>query len=435
MRPTPRLLIVALLCLGASAVTLVGSTWVPIWQWTVVGCLALVGFDLLSVYRAAQPNLERRVDSSLSQGVWRAVELTISNTTERTQHVRVFDFPPESANYRHLPFEVSLPPGQKALQTYEIFPRERGVGQFQPAQVLLLSPLSFWQRSLRLGPLTTVKVYPNFQAVAKYALLEIGQQLSQIGIHRRRRRGEGRDFHQLREFVQGDPIRQIDWKASSRVRKLIAREFRDERDQQVMFMIDCGRSMRALDDGEAHFDQALNAVLLMASVALRHGDAVGMITFSGEEARTLAPRKGTSQVNQLLDALFDIQPSLQTSDYQMAARDLLARGRKRSLVVLVTNIKDEDEGELLPALRSLQKYHLVILACLRERVLDRLQERQVEVFDDALAVSGAVLYARQRRQLLDKLHGQGVVILDVLPTELPITMVNAYLDVKAKGLL
>jgi uncharacterized protein (DUF58 family) len=196
-----------------------------------------------------------------------------------------------------------------------------------------------------------------------------------------------------------------------------------------------GRSMRALDDGEAHFDQALNAVLLMASVALRHGDAVGMITFSGEEARTLAPRKGTSQVNQLLDALFDIQPSLQTSDYQMAARDLLARGRKRSLVVLVTNIKDEDEGELLPALRSLQKYHLVILACLRERVLDRLQERQVEVFDDALAVSGAVLYARQRRQLLDKLHGQGVVILDVLPTELPITMVNAYLDVKAKGLL
>jgi hypothetical protein len=100
MRPTPRLLIVALLCLGASAVTLVGSTWVPIWQWTVVGCLALVGFDLLSVYRAAQPNLERRVDSSLSQGVWRAVELTISNATERTQHVRVFDFPPESANYR-----------------------------------------------------------------------------------------------------------------------------------------------------------------------------------------------------------------------------------------------------------------------------------------------------------------------------------------------
>ncbi len=435
MRPTSRLLALALFCLASSAVTLYGPELTLLWQVMVLCLIALAGFDLWRVVREAAPGVVRSVDSALPQGVWREVRLKIVNPTPRTQQLQIHDFPPSHFNFRQLPFDLTLPAGQEASLTYEIFPCERGHGRFEAAQLLILSPLQMWNRSVREGEPTAVKVYPNFQAVAKYALLEVGQQLSQIGIHRRRRRGEGRDFHQLREFVQGDPIRQIDWKASSRLRKLIAREYRDERDQQVMFLVDCGRAMRARDEGSSHFDQALNAVLLMASVALRHGDAVGMVTFSGEEARRLAPRKGTGQVNQLLDTLFDIQPSMQTADFQAATRELLARSRKRSLVVMVTNIKDEDEGELIPALRTLQKHHLVIVASLRERILDQMLEEPVVGFDEALTVAGTTLYLRQRRRLLEKLQGQGVILLDVLPSDLPITMVNAYLDVKAKGLL
>lgn len=435
MRPTPRLLALAIFCLATSTLTLFGPDLALLWQVLVLCLIALVGVDFWWVFRSPLPGVARSVDTALSQGVWKEVVLRVDNGSSRMQHLQIHDLPPANFNFRHLPFQLSIPAGQEASLAYEIFAVERGHGLFGSAQLLIRSPLHFWNRSARVGEPTAVKVYPNFQAVAKYALLEVGQQLSQIGIHRRRRRGEGRDFHQLREFVQGDPIRQIDWKASSRLRKLIAREYRDERDQQVMFLVDCGRSMRARDEATSHFDQALNAVLLMASVALRHGDAVGMVTFSGDEARSLAPRKGTGQVNQLLDTLFDIQPSLQTADFQSAARELLARNRKRSLVVMVTNIKDEDEGELMPAVRSLQKHHLVIIACLRERILDQMLDQPVAGMDDALTVAGTTLYLRQRRLLLEKLQGQGMILLDVLPTQLPITLVNAYLDVKAKGLL
>jgi uncharacterized protein (DUF58 family) len=277
-----------------------------------------------------------------------------------------------------------------------------------------------------------VKVYPNFAAVKKYAQLATTNRLSQLGIHRKRRRGEGMEFHQLREYRDGDSLRQIDWKATARLRRLISREYQDERDQQVVILLDGGRRMRARDGELSHFDHTLNAVLLLAYVALREGDAAGLLTFAGDE-RWLPPKKTGAALDDLLQALYDVQPSMAPSDYLEAAKLCLTRIRKRSLIVVVTNLRDEDDDTLAPALRLLRQRHLVLLASLRERSLEWTLQQPVQDFDGALLHGAIHEYLDQRRQAFDRIHAQGVISLDVLPEQLPVALVNRYLALKRGG--
>ena len=287
-----------------------------------------------------------------------------------------------------------------------------------------------------------MKVYPNFAAVAKYALLATDQRLSQLGVLKKRRRGEGLEFHQLREYRVGDASRQVDWKATSRMRKLISREYQDERDQQVFFLLDCGRRMRALEleggDGLSHFDHALNAVLLLSYVALRQGDAVGLLSFAGDR-RFLRPRKSVATVNRLLNELYDLDATPRAPDYLEAAREAMVRLPKRSLVVVVSNVRDEDDETLAPALKLLQKRHLVLLASLREQELDRVLDPKagepVQDFQGALRAGALHEYLRHRRAAFERLRGLGVQTLDVVPGRLAVSLVNRYLELKGAGRL
>lgn len=165
-----------------------------------------------------------------------------------------------------------------------------------------------------------------------------------------RRRGDGQTFLQLREYRIGDSLRQIDWKATARMRKPIARDYQDERNQTVLFLLDCSRRMRAQDDDLSHFDHALNAMILLAYVALRQGDAVGVQSFGGEQ-RQLAPRSGPGRLTALINAVYDLQPTIDPPDYAEAAQLILKRQRKRALIVLLTNLRDEDQAELRQQLR------------------------------------------------------------------------------------
>jgi len=230
----------------------------------------------------------------------------------------------------------------------------------------------------RLGPTESRRVYPDFGQVARYAWLAGDRRLQEIGIKTYQQRGSGTDFKQLSEYRVGDSVRHIDWKASQRMGKPIVREFQDERDQCVMLMVDCGRRMRADDRqgriGTTHFDQVLNAIMLLSYVALKQGDAVGAMTFgtpAGQE-RSVTPRKGAQSLNGLMAELFDVQPTPTHSDYLAAAQDLLRRQHKRALVIVITNFRDEDSAELRQALRLLRSRHLVLLASLRERIFAEL---------------------------------------------------------------
>jgi uncharacterized protein (DUF58 family) len=298
----------------------------------------------------------------------------------------------------------------------------------------MFSVLGLWKKNITQPLLSEVKNYPNFSSVMKYTLLATDQRLNQMGILKKRRRGEGLDFHQLREYRDGDSLRQIDWKATARTHKLISRDYQEERDQQVIFLVDCGRRMLAHDDQLSHFDHTLNAILLLSHVALRQGDAVGLMTFSGDE-RWIPPRKSIGNVNSILNSIYDLQPSLKSPDYSRAATELMKRQKRRALVILITNLRDEDTAELLPALHIMRKRHLVLLASMQESAINKLLNQPVYDFESALNHASAQHYLGYRRDAHQQIDGAGVLYTDVMPQDLPINIVNRYLEVKSSGQL
>lgn len=434
MIPAPRLFMLLALWMAAALAAAVFPDAIVFWIGTGAAIALLAAADALAVLRLATPDCQRDVVGSLALGVWSGVRLRLQNRGRRPVALEVFDgFPPEVA--------ASGMPGRARIEAhgwvemrYEIRPLERGELCFAPGQARVDSPLGLWRRTIILGERQCIKVYPNFAAVANYALLATDNHLSMLGIRLRQRRGEGMEFNQLREFRKGDSLRQVDWKATSRLGKLISREYQDERDQQIVFLVDCGRRMHAKDGELSHFDHALNAVLLLSYVALRQGDAVGLIAFGGD-SRYLPPRKGAHQINQVLESVYDLQAGTNSPDYAAAAAKLLTQLKKRSLVILVSNLRDEDNEELLPALQILRRKHLVLLASLRERALGEALDKPVESFENALTHSASLIYLAERQKAHDAILASGAHCVDVEPEALPVALVNRYLDIKRSGRL
>jgi len=438
MRPSPALLALAFAWL---ALGVLAAAWVPaIDLWRIAGALAAVAMvaDWLLVRADTDLVVERTLPGSLPIGVAGEVHLAITNRARRDLRVTLHDHHPAEGTAEGLPLALVLPAGKVARTLYRFTPLQRGAARFDQCDLHVLSPLRLWESKLQLGEATPVRVFPNFAALTRYALFATDNRLSQIGILTRRRRGEGLDFHQLREYREGDSQRQIDWNATSRMRRLITREYREERDQQIVFLIDCGRRMSASDTDSRHlrhFDHVLNAALLLGYVSLRQGDAVGYMTFGTETPRFLAPRKSGTTVNLLLAGLYDIQPGLMMPDYYQAALECSKRLSRRALVIILTNLRDEDDDELAPALKLLSARHLVMLASLREPALDETLARPVTGQDSALTYAAAVDYREARNRAFRRVQMGGAQTLDVTPASLPVALVNRYLEIKRAGLL
>ncbi len=432
--PARRLLWLVGLALAGALAASIEPALLPAWS-LVAGGLAVVALgDMLTALRVRAPAALREVPGSLPLGVRDEVSLRFANQTGRRITLDAFDHHPPGFEAEGLPRRVTLPAQGWAELRYAVRPVERGVAHFGPVEVRIASPLGLWLRTRFLGQPNDVQVYPNFAALTGYALLATDNRLSQIGVLQRRRRGEGLEFHQLREYREGDVPRQIDWKATARTAKLVSREYQDERDQQVLLVVDCGRRMGAKDGEISHFDHVLNAALLVAYVSLRQGDAVGLMTMSGER-RYLAPRKSQATINLILNRVFDLQPSLSASDYYDAALEVMKRVRKRTLVVFLSNVRDEDDDTLGPALRLLQTRHLVLFASLRESILSRALAARVDTFERALTHAAAADYLGARELAFRRIEKGGAVCFDTEPENLPIALVNRYLEIKRSGRL
>ena len=435
--PSARLLgLAAALLAGALAASIYGGE--DIWFVAAALIAAAAMVDAAMAARLPAPALSRRVPHALALGVRTEVVLRIWNSTGGKVRFEVHDHHPAALESEGLPRALALEPGAWTEVRYQVRPLARGEMRFGQAEARVASPLALWHVRRRTGEEAPVRVYPNFQALARYTLLATDNRLSQIGVLQVRRRGEGTEFHQLREYRQGDPQRAIDWKATARTARLIAREYEEERDQRVLLLIDCGRRMAAKDDDRddplSHFDHTLNAALLLAHVALRQGDAVGMLTMGGVQ-RYLEPRKSISAVHAMLNRVYDLEPTLAVPDYHLAAGDVMRHMRRRALVILLTNLRDEDDDTLLPALRLLRTRHLVVLASLREAILGRALSVRVDSFERAVTHAAAAEYLALRERVFRRIGAAGVMTLDVEPERLPIALVNRYLELKREGRL
>lgn len=440
MKPAPRLLKLLSAWLFAALGLMIARIFVEdmpqtaAYAWYLVGgiLLLLAIIDASTKRQIDNIGLHRKLPKSLALGIGNQVSLKINNTLARPVRCLIHDMHPGQVHVEGLPLRLNLPAGEQAEVFYQIHPIHRGDAQFGKLQLRMESPWRLWQFTRLGGDPALVQIYPNFATLVRFDTLGHDQQVGQMGIHKLQRRGQGMDFQQLREYRQGDSLRQIDWKATARQLKLVSREYQDERDQDVIFLLDCGRRMRSKDDELSHFDHALNAVLFAAHVALRQGDAVGLQTFAGDE-RWYAPVKGHASINTLMNQVYDLHSSTDASDYLEAAQAVMARHRKRSLVILVSNAREEDQDDLLAATRLLARHHLVMVANLREQVLDDLSAGPVNNFSQALVYSATIAQLSGRQRLMAHLKSLGVVLTDALPHQLYLSLVNEYLALKRSG--
>lgn len=434
MTSTP-VFVAALLALAALGVPVAFGVVPPGALAAAAIVLAVVAaFDAWRLRRLPTPTVERELPSIVPVGVEREVALRLRHDGAETLRADVHDLHPGTWPVLDLPQRVDVPPQRELRLVYRLTPTTRGRFDFEGCALRLLSPLRLW-REQRVAPVRqSVRVYPNFAPLARLALVGAEQASRVVGAHLKRRRGEGTEFQQLREYRLGDSLRQIDWKASQRVRKLISREYQDEKHQQVLLVVDTGRRMLARDGATSHFDHALDAALVVGYLALRQGDAVGLFA-SGGEQRWMPPQRGMAALDTLLRAAYDLQPAAVATDYLAAAQQLSLRQRRRSLLLWVTNLRDEDIEDVLAAVRMLQRRHLVVIASLRERALDDALDTEVTELDQALRVGATARYMAERAAAHDLLRSHRVSVLDVTSEQLPGAVVQEYLSIKRKGLL
>ena len=392
-------------------------------------------------WRRSSPRITRRLPPAFAIGAKRSVVLSIDIEGAHVWRGRLHDHADPSLVTEGLPIQLVLPAASRFDATYAVTPTRRGEVTFAATEVRIHSRWGFCEILDRLGVHETRRVYPDFAQIARYAWLAGDRRLQEIGIKTYQQRGEGTDFKQLSEYRVGDSVRHIDWRATLRLDKPIVREFQDERDQCVMMLVDCGRRMRADDRrgglGTSHFDQVLNAVLLLSYVALKQGDAVGAMTFGTPAGahRSFAPRKGAKALNGLMSELYGVQPTPTHSDYVEAAQELMRRQGKRALVVVITNFRDEDSTELSQALRLLRSRHLVMLASLRERVVGELLAQPLVSGDAAIDLASAHLYEQSRRDAFNRLSARDALMIDAEPERLGVELVNRYHAVKRAGMI
>ncbi|MRG95174.1 DUF58 domain-containing protein [Polyangium spumosum] len=402
--------------------------------------IALLALTDALLARRRLVTVVRRAPAVLSIGRPNVVSLDVRSLARRKLEVRVQEDLFPSAESDELPLEVDLPPRGHATLKYRVTPSRRGAHVLGDHHVRYPSPLGLWIRQYTIAARSPVKVYPDLEAVRGYELLA-RQDRDPAGVRASRRLGGESEFARLREYRREDEYRSIDWRATARRKKLIAREYQLESDQNVVFLIDAGRLMTAEFANLSLFDHALNATLMLSHVASRGGDKVSMMAFA-EEVLAYAPLTGGARATRkIVQAGYDIEPDLAPTNYRAAFEALAVRVKKRTLVVLFTQVVDEvAAAELEKLMRGLLPRHLPLLVLLRDVDVDALALGHA---GETRALSGVGPYLRGaaaeilsfRDKLVRRLKQHGALVLDVAPGELTPALINRYLEIKARHLL
>lgn len=413
----------------------------PPWWWqAVVGVdlvvLAVATADLLTIPPLRALTVQRSMARVASLGGWHAVELTLAYRGHRRLRLQLTDDTSSGLRIEPPIHSVSVGKNSRVSLFHKLLPERRGRFELETVFVSLLSWGGLWRRTRRLAAPGTLHVYPNIQQISEYALLARTNRLNLIGVRKTRRAGQESNFERLRDYQSDDNYKQIDWRSTARRQKLTVKQFQADQSQRVIFMLDCGRMMTNEYQGLSLVDYALNSTLMLSYVALSQGDSVGLICFSDRVHNYVPPAGGKRQMNRLLHAGFNQFPQLVQSRFDSAFLYLSTHCRRRSLVVLVTNVIDEvNADQIQNYMGNLIGCHLPLLVLLRDRSLFQFADNPApdeEVLYRSAAASQLLLW---RNQVIRRMQATGALVLDVFPEEMTSPLVNKYLEIKARHLL
>jgi len=382
-------------------------------------------------------SISRVFDKRFAIGDATKVSLRVENATSQDFQITLKDeFPAELTlnETREATFEVGSQ--STAEFYYHVTPPKRGRYEFGKTAIRYLSRFGFVWCQANVGEPQTVKVYPNMRRAREMELKALGER-SFLAIQRRAvRRGEGREFESMRDYVRGDSIRHISWAVTARHGKLTTRQYQIERDQTVIIALDAGRLMTGRIDDETKFDTALHAALALMSASARAGDNCGLVVFGRRVRKYLPPKRGLEHIDAVLEALHDLEPELIEPSYARAFQFIASNTKKRAFVVILTDLIDKDSSkELINSLKLLRPRHLPLVATIGDRDLNAAVSQLPSNIKDVFTQSAAEEIIYQRESALKLVESIGGMALDVTTQTLAPKLLEAYLRVKERGLL
>lgn len=380
--------------------------------------------------------IDRDLPSSVPLGESATVTWSLRNPATRALQVDIADelVPSLGAGTRRA--RVRVPAGGRATARTTIVPRRRGAFTPTTMTVRVAGPLGLVTRQARRRVPGRIDVHPSFRSRREAELRVTSSRILEVGIRSARGRGGGTEFDRLREYVPGDEVRRVDWSATARLGRPVVRTYRAERNQQVLVLLDTGRTMAGVVDGVPRLDHAMDAVMALTTVATHLGDRVGMLTFDAEVRGLVPPAGGKGQLRRLTDAMYALEPRLVEADHAAAFRSALARFRRRALLVLMTELADEAVLEtLLPALPLVARDHELIVVSTRDPEVHRLERRPATTAGEAYTAASAAAAELRRDHTVGVLRRSGTTVVDAPPGEVATRLADAYLDLKATGRL
>ena len=409
-----------LACLGVAALSR-RDELLPVIAGLDIAILCLMVFDLATIPRVSHFQVERSCQKTASLGKKHPVSLMVSNLKasnslmQRVAAVLDIFLPAPTILVRDdvsqefvaqpEDFEITVRGRTRRTLTYDLTANRRGAFEFEKIHLLGRSRLGLWKRIMSYPAASTINVYPDMKQLAQFELLARTNRLSLMGVRRTRRIGTDNDFERLRDYTLDDNYKHIDWRSTARRQKLTVRDFQTSQSQRVIFMIDCGRMMTNEAAGLSLLDHSLNAMLMLSYIALQRGDSVGLLCFSDRIHSYVPPRGGSRQMNHLLRASFDRFPELVESRYGEAFLHLSKHCRKRSLVILMTNLIDEINGnQVHQYLSTIVGRHLPLGVLMRDHELFRAADTNWRTDAGLYRAAAAAEIVCWRHEVLSLIH-------------------------------
>ncbi|RXG21777.1 putative protein (DUF58 family) [Leeuwenhoekiella polynyae] len=408
--------------------------------------VALVGLFLLAIAAVFDSILlfkkkdgilaTRELPEKFSNSDLNEVPLSIQNKYGFKIAYNIIDEIPVQFQKRDFLKSGSIPARAKKLIIYQLRPVDRGVYTFGKLNIYVSSPLNFVKRRFSFGKDQTVKVYPSFVQMKKYAFLAIDNKLTQFGLKKIRRIGHTMEFEQIKDYVSGDDVRTINWKATAKRGNLMVNQFQDEKSQPVYSIIDASRVMKMPFEGLTLLDYAINSALAFSNIALKKNDKTGLLTFSNTIHNHLAASSKKTHLNTILEVLYSIKTNFLDSDFGRLYAEVKRKITHRSLLLLYTNFEHLSALERqLPYLKGLAQKHVLVVIFFENTELDNLISKKATSTPEIYHKTIAQKMDYDKKLMVKELEKHGIQAVLTKPEDLSVKTINKYLEIKARGII
>lgn len=433
---TRRFYILITLCAVIMAAGILAPFLLLMGQVLLVLLAIAVAAETLLLYTVVRVGCTRVCVARFSNGDDNTVSLRMANLSSFWLSAEVIDELPPELQIRDWHLRVNLMPHATVVHDYQLRPVRRGVYAFGHVLMFATTRIGLVRRRFRCGQPAEVKVYPSYVMLRQYELAAVSNQITETGVKRIRRVGNNTDFEHIKDYVQGDDYRTINWRASARRAHLMVNVYQDERSQQIFSLIDKGRLMQQAFHGMTLLDYAINAALVLSYVAIHRQDKAGLMTFADTFDSFVPAERHAGQMQRILECLYSQQTSFGESDFSMLASQLNRLVPRRSFVVLYTNYADFDSlSRQLPYLRMLNQRHRLLVVFFEDSQLNDMVASSFQDIEECYQHVIGEKMGYERRLIVHTLRQNGIYSLLTTPERLSVDVINQYIEMRKRQLL